>query len=122
MLGSRPMKSLLFVFFIFAGFIAFFTRAMVFASEVNAAVFWVAVAAVILAMVVIGCWDLSDSLTNRLGWLFMVVMAAFCILTSLPYIDGLASIAKIAFYGAYAAVGVLGFVKEKDDHSAAPAH
>ncbi len=115
------MRTLLFIFFIFAGFIAFFTHAMVFASQVNAWVFWVAVSAVIAAMVFIGCWDLSDSLTNRLGWLFMVIIAAFCILTTLPHIDGGGSLFKIAFFLVYAAVGVLGFVREKEDE-AHPAH
>lgn len=95
--------------------IAFFTHAMVFASQVNAGVFWLAVGSLIAAMVFIGCWDLSDSLTNRLGWLFMIIIAAFCILTTLPRIEGMGSLVKIAFFGLYAVVGVLGFVREQDD-------
>ncbi|MGY8686724.1 MAG: hypothetical protein ACKVHP_03150 [Verrucomicrobiales bacterium] len=113
------MKNLLFVFFIFAGLIAFFTQAMVVASQVNAVFFWLAVLLVIAAMVVIGCWELSDSATNRFGWLFMVIMAAFCILANLPNLgDGLSPLLVIAFFGLYGAVGVLGFIREKGgDHS-----
>lgn len=117
------MKNLLFVFFIFAGMITFFTQAMVVASEVNGLFFWLAVIAFIAAMVVIGCWSLSDQAANRAGWLFMIVMAAFCILTSLGSFEGASSLVKIVFFGLYAAVGAIGFIKEKSDsHGHAAAH
>jgi len=118
------MKNLLFVFFIFAGMITFFTQAMVFASRVNGLFFWLAVIAFIAAMVVIGCWNLSSKAANRAGWLFMIVMAVFCILTALESFEGGASLLKIGFFGVYAAVGALAFVREKGDegHGHAAAH
>jgi hypothetical protein len=115
------MRTLLFVFFIFAGLITFFTQAMVFASQVNALAFWGAVTSVILVMVFIGCWDLSPSWANRIGWLYMILMAAFCILTTLPRIEGTQSLVKLVFFGLYAFVGVVKFIGEKG-HDSATAH
>ncbi len=116
------MKNLLFVFFVFAGMITFFTHAMVFAAEVTAFVFWGAVASMIAAMVVIGCWDLGARMSDRVGWLFMVFMAAFCILTTLPLMEGAGSLVKIVFFALYAAVGVMGFIREPSNDEGAPAH
>ena len=108
------MKNLLFVFFIFGGMIAFFTHAMVLASRVNAGFFWLAILALIVAMVVIGCWSLSEQLTNQLGWIFMIVISAFCILTSLSSLGESWGLIKVAFFGIYGAVGVRALVREKD--------
>ena len=118
------MKNLLFVFFVFAGMITFFTQAMVFASRVNGLYFWLAVVAFITAMVVIGCWSLSAKATNRAGWLFMIVMAAFCIGTALESFEGSSSLLKIGFFVVYAGVGALAFIREKGDegHGQATAH
>ena len=109
------MKKLLFVFFVFVGMITFFTQAMVFASRVNAVFFWLAVLAIIAAMVVIGCWNLSAKAANRAGWLLMVVMSAFCILTTLESFDGASSMLKLGFFAVYGAVGALAFAREKGD-------
>ncbi len=114
------MKNLLFVFFIFAGMITFFTQAMVFASEVTPWVFWGAVALFVAAMVVIGCWDYSETAANRFGWLFMILIAAFCILTNLSKLGELSGLLTVAFFGLYGAVGALNFIREggNDAHAA----
>ena len=116
------MKNLLFVFFVFAGMIAFFTQAMIFASRVSGLVFWVAVVAFIMAMVAIGCWSLSSKTSNRLGWLFMVVMSAFCIFASLENFNGVSSLVTIGFFGLYAAVGAFAFIREDGGGDHAHAH
>ncbi len=114
------MKMLLFVGFIFAGFAAAFTEAMIFASRGNAGVFWIAVTILMFAMVIIGGWELSDKRTNRLGWAFMVLAAAFSLFSAFTTVGG-PSLLKVVFFVTYGAIGVLAFLKEGKGDSA-PAH
>ena len=117
------MTTLLKVGFVFAGMVVFFTESMIYASQGASWVFWIAVLAMLGAMVVIGCWDLSAAAANRCGWLFMILSGAFCLFAALPRIDGLETLLKPAFSALYVAVGVIGMLKEgsgdDEDHAAA---
>ncbi len=117
------MTTLLKVGFVFAGMVVFFTESMIYASQGASFVFWIAVLAMFAAMVAIGCLDLSAAAANRCGWLFMILAGAFCLFASVPRIEGLETLVKPVFSALYAAVGVLGFLKERaSDNGHAAAH
>lgn len=104
------MKTLLTVAFILGAFLLMMAEAMALATRCGWVV-WLGIGLLILSMVVVGCWSLSDTTTNRMGWVSVMIAGLFSLVASWIMWDGAGDLWKVLLALAYVAVSARGILE-----------